>query len=152
MRGVDYVFHAASLKQVPSFEFYPMQAVETNLFGTKNINYIGFANEEKKEKLLIEHDVFCLPSKLNEGSPVSIIEALAYSLPIIGVNKGCIGEMIMDCGYIINGQFTKTKVQDALIEVIKDYEKYSKKSEEKFCKTYNKKEFIAQLDKICMSK
>ena len=37
MRGVDYVFHAAALKQVPSCEFYPMQAVNTNVNGTENI-------------------------------------------------------------------------------------------------------------------
>ncbi len=37
MRGVDYVFHAAALKQVPSCEFYPMQAVKTNVIGTENV-------------------------------------------------------------------------------------------------------------------
>ena len=37
MRGVDYVFHAAALKQVPSCEFYPMQAVKTNIVGTENV-------------------------------------------------------------------------------------------------------------------
>lgn len=37
MRGVDYVFHAAALKQVPSCEFYPMQAVRTNVMGTENV-------------------------------------------------------------------------------------------------------------------
>ncbi len=37
MRGVDYVFHAAALKQVPSCEFYPMEAVRTNVFGTENV-------------------------------------------------------------------------------------------------------------------
>lgn len=37
MRGVDFVFHAAALKQVPSCEFYPMQAVMTNVMGTENV-------------------------------------------------------------------------------------------------------------------
>jgi len=37
MRGVDYCFHAAALKQVPSCEFYPMQAVRTNVLGTENV-------------------------------------------------------------------------------------------------------------------
>jgi UDP-glucose 4-epimerase len=37
MRGVDHVFHAAALKQVPSCEFYPMEAVRTNVLGTENV-------------------------------------------------------------------------------------------------------------------
>ena len=37
MPGVDYIFHAAALKQVPSCEFFPMQAVKTNVEGTDNV-------------------------------------------------------------------------------------------------------------------
>jgi len=37
MVGVDYIFHAAALKQVPSCEFYPMEAVRTNVNGTENV-------------------------------------------------------------------------------------------------------------------
>lgn len=37
MKGVDYVFHAAALKQVPSCEFYPMEAVRTNILGSENV-------------------------------------------------------------------------------------------------------------------
>lgn len=36
-RGVDYIYHAAALKQVPSCEFHPMEAVKTNVIGTENV-------------------------------------------------------------------------------------------------------------------
>ena len=43
--GVDYVFHAAALKQVPSCEFYPMEAVKTNVIGTENVINAAIANK-----------------------------------------------------------------------------------------------------------
>jgi UDP-N-acetylglucosamine 4,6-dehydratase/5-epimerase len=48
MRGVDYVFHAAALKQVPSCEFYPMQAVQTNVIGTENVLNSAISANVKK--------------------------------------------------------------------------------------------------------
>lgn len=48
MRGVDYVFHAAALKQVPSCEFYPMEAVRTNVLGAENVMRAAIANEVKR--------------------------------------------------------------------------------------------------------
>jgi UDP-glucose 4-epimerase len=48
MDGVDYVFHAAALKQVPSCEFYPMEAVRTNILGTENVLNAALANKVKK--------------------------------------------------------------------------------------------------------
>ena len=44
MKGVDYVFHAAALKQVPSCEFYPMEAVQTNIVGAENVMSAAIAN------------------------------------------------------------------------------------------------------------
>ena len=48
MRGVDYVFHAAALKQVPSCEFHPMQAVRTNVLGTENVLEAAIAAKVKR--------------------------------------------------------------------------------------------------------
>ncbi len=52
MRGVDYVFHAAALKQVPSCEFYPMEAVRTNVIGTENVLNAATANGVKRVVVL----------------------------------------------------------------------------------------------------
>ena len=48
MRGADYVFHAAALKQVPSCEFYPMEAVRTNILGAENVLNAAVNNKVKK--------------------------------------------------------------------------------------------------------
>ncbi len=48
MQGVDYVFHAAALKQVPSCEFYPLEAVKTNILGTDNVLIAAIQNKVKK--------------------------------------------------------------------------------------------------------
>ena len=52
MRGVDYLFHAAALKQVPSCEFYPMEAVMTNIIGTENVVRAVIENGVKRMVLL----------------------------------------------------------------------------------------------------
>ena len=48
LNGVDYVFHAAALKQVPSCEFYPMEAVRTNIIGTENVLNASIAQKVKR--------------------------------------------------------------------------------------------------------
>ncbi len=52
MFGVDYVFHAAALKQVPSCEFYPMEAFRTNVIGTDNVLLAAISNDVKRLVLL----------------------------------------------------------------------------------------------------
>lgn len=47
-RGVDYIFHAAALKQVPSCEFHPMEAVKTNVIGTENLLEAAIANQVQR--------------------------------------------------------------------------------------------------------
>ncbi|EJD0100769.1 polysaccharide biosynthesis protein, partial [Escherichia coli] len=47
-RGVDFIYHAAALKQVPSCEFHPMEAVKTNILGTENVLEAAIANEVKR--------------------------------------------------------------------------------------------------------
>jgi UDP-glucose 4-epimerase len=51
MQNVDYVFHAAALKQVPSCEFYPLEAIKTNVLGTQNV--LDCAVESKVKKLIV---------------------------------------------------------------------------------------------------
>ncbi|SON51009.1 SDR family NAD(P)-dependent oxidoreductase [Vibrio tapetis] len=52
MKGVDFVFHAAALKQVPSCEFYPMEAVNTNVIGTENVLQAAIENAVKRVVVL----------------------------------------------------------------------------------------------------
>jgi UDP-glucose 4-epimerase len=52
MKGVDYVFHAAALKQVPSCEFYPLEAVRTNVLGAENVMSAAIANGVQKVVVL----------------------------------------------------------------------------------------------------
>ena len=52
IKDVDYVFHAAALKQVPSCEFYPMEALRTNVLGTENVMNAAIKNQVKKVVVL----------------------------------------------------------------------------------------------------
>lgn len=52
VRGVDYIFHAAALKQVPSCEFFPIEAVKTNVLGTENVLEAAIKNKVKNVVVL----------------------------------------------------------------------------------------------------
>jgi UDP-glucose 4-epimerase len=68
MRGVDYVFHAAALKQVPSCEFFPLEATKTNVFGTQNVIDAAVVNKVSK--------VICLST-----------DKAAYPINAMGISK-----------------------------------------------------------------
>ncbi len=60
MQGVDYIFHAAALKQVPSCEFFPLEAVKTNILGTENILTCA-AQEGVKKAVILSTDKAAYP-------------------------------------------------------------------------------------------
>ena len=64
MEGVDYVFHAAALKQVPSCEFFPMEAVKTNVLGAENVFNAAIAARVKKRRCT-EYRQGVLPNQRN---------------------------------------------------------------------------------------
>lgn len=68
MRGVDYVFHAAALKQVPSCEFFPLEATKTNVLGTQNVVAAAIAHRVKK--------IICLST-----------DKAAYPINAMGISK-----------------------------------------------------------------
>lgn len=68
MSGVDYIFHAAALKQVPSCEFFPIEATKTNVLGTQNVIQAAIKNNVKK--------VICLST-----------DKAAYPINAMGISK-----------------------------------------------------------------
>jgi UDP-glucose 4-epimerase len=77
MRGVDFVFQAAALKQVPSCEFYPMQAVNTNILGSENVLEAAAVNNVKKV-VVLSTDKAVYPIN-TMGMTKAIMEKLAVS-------------------------------------------------------------------------
>lgn len=77
MHGVDYVFQAAALKQVPSCEFFPMQAVQTNILGSENVLEAAVRNEVKKV-VVLSTDKAVYPIN-TMGMSKALMEKLAIS-------------------------------------------------------------------------
>ena len=75
MYGVDYIFHAAALKQVPSCEFFPMQAVQTNIIGTDNMLHAAIDAKVKR--------VVCLST-----------DKAAYPINAMGISKAMMEHVI----------------------------------------------------------
>ena len=76
MRGVDYVYHAAALKQVPSCEFYPLEAVKTNVLGTENVLEAAITNNVER--------VVCLST-----------DKAVYPINAMGISKAMMEKVIV---------------------------------------------------------
>ena len=91
MNGVDYVFHAGALKQVPSCEFFPMQAVKTNILGAENVLEAAARNNVKKV-IVLSTDKAVYPIN-TMGMSKAMMEKLAVSKsidPRVQANGGVI--------------------------------------------------------------
>lgn len=75
-RGVDFIYHAAALKQVPSCEFHPMEAVKTNVIGTENVLEAAIQNEVKR--------VVCLST-----------DKAVYPINAMGISKAMMEKVIV---------------------------------------------------------
>ena len=76
LRGVDYVYHAAALKQVPSCEFYPLEAVKTNVLGTENVIEAAIANSVSR--------VVCLST-----------DKAVYPINAMGISKAMMEKVVV---------------------------------------------------------
>ncbi|MCB4855701.1 polysaccharide biosynthesis protein [Providencia rettgeri] len=86
-RGVDYIYHAAALKQVPSCEFYPMEAVKTNVLGTENVLEAAIQNEVKR--------VVCLST-----------DKAVYPINAMGISKAMMEKVIVAKSRNVNPEKT----------------------------------------------
>lgn len=87
LKGVDYVFHAAALKQVPSCEFYPMEAIKTNILGTENL--LNAAIENKVKKVIV----------------LSTDKAV-YPINAMGMSKAMLEKVMVATSRNVNGEDT----------------------------------------------
>ncbi|ATP39430.1 UDP-glucose 4-epimerase [Solibacillus sp. R5-41] len=87
MYGVDYIFHAAALKQVPSCEFFPMEAVKTNVLGTDNVLTAAIDNGVQK--------VICLST-----------DKAAYPINAMGISKAMMEKVIVAKAKTVNPEKT----------------------------------------------
>lgn len=88
IHGVDYVFHAAALKQVPSCEFFPMEAVKTNVFGTDNL----------------------LTAAIEEGVKTAIClstDKAAYPVNAMGISKAMMEKVVVAKSRTVSPEKTK---------------------------------------------
>ncbi|MEH7151678.1 UDP-glucose 4-epimerase [Bacillus thuringiensis] len=114
MKGVDYVFHAAALKQVPSCEFYPMEALKTNVVGTENVINSAIQNTVKKV-ILLSTDKAVYPINAMGQS-----KALAEKILVAQSRNGVDGETVLCATRYGNVMASRGSVIPLFIEQIKN--------------------------------
>ena len=86
MSGVDYVFHAAALKEVPSCEFFPMEAARTNIFGTDNVIHAAMENHVKNV-VFLSTDKAAYPINAM-GISKAMMEHVVYANARVAAERG----------------------------------------------------------------
>ncbi len=89
VKGVDYIFHAAALKQVPSCEFFPLEAVKTNVLGTENVLSVAIENNVKK--------VICLSTD-KAVYPINAMGTSKAMMEKVFVAKSRTSDLTVICG------------------------------------------------------
>jgi len=114
MTGVDYIFHAAALKQVPSCEFFPIQAVQTNVLGTNNVLESAIACGVKRI-VVLSTDKACYPINAM-GMSKALMEKVAIAK---GRALGKDGKTIITCTRYGNVMSSRGSVIPLFVEQIK---------------------------------
>ena len=86
-RGVDYVFHAAALKQVPSCEFFPMEAVKTNVIGSNNVIDACVENRVKKAIFLSTDKAMGMSKALMEKNVIARSKQMLADDPVLCLTR-----------------------------------------------------------------
>ena len=87
--GVDFVFHAAALKQVPSCEFHPMEALKTNIIGTENVMNLAVKHKVKRVILLST-------------------DKAVYPINVMGISKAMMEKLMLARAFVFNKKNNKT--------------------------------------------
>lgn len=114
MRGVDFVFHAAALKQVPSCEFYPMEAVRTNVIGTENVLNAATVNQVKRV-VVLSTDKAVYPI-----NAMGISKAMAEKLMVAKARTQCDSETVLCATRYGNVMASRGSVIPLFVSQLKD--------------------------------
>ena len=114
VRGVDFIFHAAALKQVPSCEFYPMQAVQTNVIGTENVLNVAIEAGVKKV-IVLSTDKAVYPI-----NAMGVSKAMMERVAVAKSRNLCDNETMIACTRYGNVMASRGSVIPLFMEQIKN--------------------------------